>query len=125
MLRRAEGSASAAAAAAAAPDSTQRRVPALGRPQVMWWPEGQAGTTKRTFSGAGFLFSEREEMLAFLIQCYLPAIARISNLQRVCDQYGDLGKMLVTLVVYHSALIKVSIVWEEHVVTCWERSHSG
>lgn len=60
-------------------------------------------------------------MLAFLIQCYLPAIARISNLQRVCD----LGKMLVTLVIYHSALIKVSIVWEEHVVTCWERWHSG
>lgn len=123
MLRRAEGSASAAAAAA--PDSTQRRVPALGRPQVMWWPVGQAGTTKSTFSGAGFLFSEREEMLAFLIQCYLPAIVRISNLQRVCDQYGDLGKMLVTLVVYHSAFIKVSIVWEEHVVTCWERWHSG
>ena len=73
----------------------------------MWWPEGQAGTTKSTFSGAGFLFSEREEMLAFLIQCYLPTTARISNLQRVYDQYGDLGKMLVTLVIYHSARIKV------------------
>lgn len=78
-------------ALSAAADRAPEGVRAPGRPQVTW-PQGQAGTTKSSFSGAGFLFSEREEILAFLIQCYLSAIARTVTSKECMTSMVTLGK---------------------------------
>lgn len=71
-------------------------VRALARLQAVWWPRGTGRHYREYLPCCVVLFSEKEEILVFLIQCCLSSILRVNNSQRMYDQYNP-GKILVTL----------------------------